>query len=401
MKDLLDDEFNIASTPCTDDERKLYTSNVSSILYKYLKTGGKDIEYTYKEIATNCKIDWEAVIDKFKDSDNTGLFFNEFYKEYYPKIIKGKYIHINENNEIILISHNREMFFFLKGININLLTKLHESNPKKYNLIHKGTPYCFLGLFSLLTGYCEEAVAFMNSAVVEDKKYYNDWRKQPAMNSFTYGVRKILDEEIKMYNMRTNNSTQMAFSILEKIVIRLNERNYHSIVTTLYSFVFEKENIKRIIHIMSKHGGSIEPILMSLFKGSLVFESLLKTCYQEDTISRLLLNDKFLEKHFDTKNKDIYYNTLISNNVVVINSFKTFFADSLDSGICKLTNIYRNYNNVINDFIITARIRNTTAHSLNWDTVFNDVDNYETMYNHIINAIFFVLIKETDKIGSL
>jgi len=55
--------------------------------------------------------------------------------------------------------------------------------------------------------------------------------------------------------------------------------SHRSIVTALWTFILEGKERDRQLSIRSASGGTLEPFLTHLFKGGLIFESILKQSY--------------------------------------------------------------------------------------------------------------------------
>lgn len=150
-----------------------------------------------------------------------------------------------------------------------------------------------------------------------------------------------------------------------------------------------------MIELKGSNGGTVEPMILHLAKGTIILESLLKMKYSKVTLyedykdstntktktkkSKITLGDLLNSKEFNNK----YY----SNNNPTRYSFSIN-----DLNLISTESIFGNYSIMCNNFIIAAMIRNTSAHSINWKDSF--IKDYEIMYSHIIYAIFFIIVTE-------
>jgi hypothetical protein len=122
---------------------------------------------------------------------------------------------------------------------------------------------------------------------------------------------------------------------------------------------------------LGSKAGSIEPYLSHLFKGGLLFESILKGLYpnyKNETLNKIFKNIDF-QTDFGIKSVETR-STSLENIIFKINS------DDLQTS-----------------FNTISRLRNTTGHNLVWDNVFNE-SNYEKLFNQQMNAILYVISKK-------
>lgn len=138
----------------------------------------------------------------------------------------------------------------------------------------------------------------------------------------------------------------------------------------------EFEDREKELKFRSTEGGSIEPVLSYLFKGGLIFESLLKYLYPKKDNG---INDcKTLCDIFKTTN------------------FKSDFISGLSSSAKSLQEIVGGIsgNDLKTSFETTSKLRNTTGHNLVWDDVFNDANNFKLLFEQQVNAILFLVNKK-------
>lgn len=271
-----------------------------------------------------------------------------------------------------------------------LLSIIKNDNPEKYDKIHKGTPFYFLAWTAFDLKNYEKAVFYMDAAIVEDiRKDSVGWLGNPASQFLTLNhggnqaaaritehLIDTIEREISRFNKITETSDLNRQNFVEQFIKKLIEKKEnHSIVTALYSFILEFEERSRELNLRSKDGGSVEPALTYLFKGGLIFESLLKYLYPKkdnDTDECKTLGDIF--------------HTI---------AFKKDFFNGVDTSAESLQNIVKVVGtDVITAFSVTSKIRNTVGHNLVWDDVFNNPDNFKKLYQQQINAVFYLIQKK-------
>jgi hypothetical protein len=182
--------------------------------------------------------------------------------------------------------------------------------------------------------------------------------------------RDLINEEINKFNTVNRSSWVLENDFVDSFVKKIIKQNNTAIITTLYSFIFEKNDIIELIDLRGYHGGSTEPMIMHLFKGSLVFETLFKLDSSNSptlgTLIKNLFGTRFFEDYKCTKREIETYKDII--NYIKKDEFGFPYTA----------------------FCVTQKIRNLSAHDLNWENSFT-VENYESIYNQIIYAIFYVL----------
>lgn len=268
-----------------------------------------------------------------------------------------------------------------------LLLLLRTDDELKYETIHKGTPYYFLAWTAFDLKNYEKAVFYMDAAISEDKrKSPLDWLNNPASQFLTLNcngnqaavrITKHLNEKISLELMRLrgiNGNLQISIDdFVEKFVKSLvKQSKNHSIITAFYSYILEFEEREKELLLRSSHGGSIEPVLTYLFKGGLIFESLLKFLYPK-------------------KDNGDLCKTL--NDVFTTALFKSDFVPHVLSSASTLNDIVSSINNtdLITSFNTISQLRNTTGHNLVWDDVFSNYKNFELLYEQQVNAIFYLI----------
>jgi hypothetical protein len=291
-----------------------------------------------------------------------------------------------------------------------LLQLIQRTNPTKYLVIHKGTPFYFMGWLAFQTKSFEKGMFYMDAAVSEDirrtiesfrrtnhqdtrtdeqlhKTLMSEWSANESVKFFTLtttlhrSIQEVNDRlkskiefYISLYNSITGSSLTFQ-KFIDKFILKLAETgNTRSIITALYSFILELEEIQKILLLRGSGSGSLEPITTYLLKGGLLFESILKQKYplKADLTITKTIGDIATLQQFKTK----YSIPNISSSSTDLASI----ASSMGTGrSCKEV------------FDITAKIRNTTGHNLAWDDIFNNQTVFNDLVEHIILSILYIV----------
>lgn len=261
-----------------------------------------------------------------------------------------------------------------------LIDRLRKLDFSKFQKMHKGTPYYFLAWTAFDIEDYEKALFYSDAAIAEDIRIKDrGWKNTPIGMWFTLksgGSAARVEQRFINETNEVLESFRKDFSLsfsnkefIDKFVVPIMEdKSHRSIVTCLYGFILEYRSRKKMLELRSSEGGSIEPFLTHLFKGGLVFESILKLRYP------LLKTLNGLNGNPD---------------------FKKDFSVTIDTTAQTLSEIVRDSAN--NDeqaaFNTTVKLRNTTGHNLVWDDIFNDQLNYERLFKQEINAIFSIIYR--------
>lgn len=285
-----------------------------------------------------------------------------------------------------------------------LLEDLKNDDDEKYKIIHKGTPFYFLAWTAFLMGDYEKSVFYMDAAISEDKKNLpDDWKKYPAGKSLTlsdvaYQLAKIITQELTeqlntqfdRFNKipeRRNKKKLTIKKLVNKFVMPLMENpEARSIITAFYSFISEYNDRLTMNRLRSEHGGSIEPFLMHLFKGGLIFESLIRLENPNVTIAKKrkrvkpsTIGEFFYSGRFNKKYalKDIDKDR--NKSLRTLKEILTY---------CK------NQSGPTKAFITVNKLRNFTGHTLARTDEFRDPEDYSHLYHQAVNALFYVIAKK-------
>jgi hypothetical protein len=174
-----------------------------------------------------------------------------------------------------------------------LLSILRDADPGKYDRIHKGTPFYFLAIAAYSSGDHERALAFMDGAVDEDHRIHgHDWRNVPSGMFFSLNpeprnqfgrhvVRRVTDVLSDQFGQVAALGGPVL--TMPTLITRLVEpaidgtRELRSVVTALFTFLLEYQSRADDLKVLPPAAGTGEAVYLHLFKGALLFETLLKT----------------------------------------------------------------------------------------------------------------------------
>lgn len=256
----------------------------------------------------------------------------------------------------------------------------------KYEAFHKGTPFFFLAWLSLDLKDYEKALFYMDAAVSEDiRANRSGWHDLPAANFLQLGlnhaarrttelIRNAISRELDRFNAVSGLTVIQVQDFVNRLYSRLgNDVEKRTIITAIYTFILEYEDRCLDLALRGSAGGSSEPFLVHLFKGGLIFESLLKELYPQvpanprtNTLGRVLRDRQFMTD---------------------------FSLTRVDTSASTLTDIYTSISadDLSSAFITSAKLRNTTGHNLCWDDVFNSPGVYQRFFEQEVNAILYLV----------
>lgn len=270
-----------------------------------------------------------------------------------------------------------------------LLLALYTEDPKRYKRLHKGTEFFYMAWLAYDMRNYEQAVYYMDAAISEDvRNFPHKWKTMPAswfffletppesvMPRTVQLIREGLRKEIARFNSISQLRPISMRDIIDKFVkVTIDKKS--TIVTAYYTFLLEYEERYDELLLRSDCGGSMEPHLLHLFKGGLIFESLLKAVYPlpgNRPDSRTLA--QIFKRH----------------------DFKRDFPATLNTAANSLSKITNDIGDGISmqvAFNTTARLRNTSGHNLMWDDVFTEPANYQRLFEQEMNAIFYIILKK-------
>lgn len=271
---------------------------------------------------------------------------------------------------------------------LDLLDFCKSKDKVAYDRIHKGTPFYWLGTAAFMVNDYETAAYFYDAAVSEDFKagarigssptpalrfvtLDNVSDRHAAKGLVDLTVRKI-EKSILLYARMSGCNPFSVSDLKSKFLIPATEKQeWRSLATAFVSFFLEWGYRIRMIGLRTDVGTN-EPFFMHLFKGCVLFESLLKvnpTCPVEgDTLGRMLKINKKKQPPIPTPLAE-----------------KIGFSP-VDGGRATFGGILQGlsgYDNTIQQtHELTYNIRNTVGHNLSWTENLNAED-----YNKLVEIV--------------
>ena len=278
--------------------------------------------------------------------------------------------------------NNREYLQVHERI-IPLLQNLKQLDPDAYTNIHKGVPFYFTAISSFFLHNYAEAVYFFDAAVSEDLQ--NDpGSRTPAImflemdgdpkNQAARRLSQIAEAKLQafvyQYNLLPAAIQTSISEIRTKFLSRAvgDRKEWRTLATSLISFLLEWEYLA-VLQSIRVADGTREPFFTHLFKGCVLFESLLKA------------NPSVLNPG-DTLGNIIVGNNGIKNRIGIHRNLTTRGPALVDV----LASLPRAANDIEGDIEIVARLRNTIGHNIGWTSPMTS-DEYVQLIGKIMNSI--------------
>lgn len=282
--------------------------------------------------------------------------------------------------------HNQQ-FLQAHERTIPLLQKLQHLDPDAYIRIHKGVPFYFTAISSFFLHNYAEAAYFFDAAVSEDLQNDQGARTPAIMflemdgdptNQAARQLSQIAGEKLQAF-IDQNNLIPAAIQtsipeIRAKFLSRAvgDRQEWRTLATSLISFLLEWEYLA-VLQSIRVADGTREPFFTHLFKGCVLFESLLKANPNEAVPEGQLGN--ILRGNVGVRNRlGIHRN---------INTAGPAFADVL-------ADLPNALNSIESDLEITARLRNTIGHNIGWTSPMSS-DEYVQLIGKIMNSILHTI----------
>ena len=274
------------------------------------------------------------------------------------------------------------------GQGLDLLNKCRWIDEKAYTEIHKGGAFYWLGIASFLVNEYEMAAFFFDASVSEDIRWGDDPKSpnpSPAMlfmrmddeqpnqaaRSLTGDAKARIDRALRFYNALPENSTNnMTIELLrERLFIPSlsdEHKNWRSLTSTLISFFLEWD-YRNLLFDIRIEPGTFEPFYVHLFKGCLLFESLLKENPvkkpppEQNSLHKVLT---FLHKKLDIKPNFNFNNKQLGDVLIELEKSD----DTLEQSI-----------------LLSGMTRNTLGHSLGWDIGLTKIQ-YQRLFHMIASS---------------
>lgn len=282
-----------------------------------------------------------------------------------------------------------------------LLKMLYREDPEKYRSLHKGTPFYYMSWLAFDFRDFEKALFYIDAAISEDIRAHqhtqtpNEWMQAPGSAILTFGntdqqvaqrtiisVKEYLLEQLNRFKGISGQNWTIEDFVHHFVHCLLRDNTKRTIVTAFYVFLLEFQDRLTQLQLRSSIGGSIAPCIGHLFRGALIFESLLKDCYPEITKSI----KKNPPKIKPEKLGDIFHSPEFSADFFRVDKTSSNSLQDIVAGITDET--------AETAFRTAGKLRNTTAHNLIWDDVFSVSDNYRKLFHQVVNAIFYLITKK-------
>jgi hypothetical protein len=172
---------------------------------------------------------------------------------------------------------------------LRLLSEIKRLAPNEYEQMPKGTPFYWLGIAAFLSHDFQTATFLFDAAVSEDLKHNPNKKDTPALltmqlnaenpNQAALQIVEVVVSKIKAavssYNGRGGSQSLTLTDVRRNFLSRATVLpRLRTLTTTFISFFFEWDYRAGLIEL--SEAGSREPFFTHLFRGCLLFESLLK-----------------------------------------------------------------------------------------------------------------------------
>ena len=279
----------------------------------------------------------------------------------------------------------------------SLLEILADHDINQFKAIHKGTAYYFMGWTAFQIEDYEKGVFYMDSGISEDIRKLGltdpkDFsRRTPGINfmlletgnqiaAVTAASLITLMEESFLEFSKLSGAQLDRHTFIDKFVIGSGlflDNTFRTVVTSLYSFVLEFDTRQRELKIRSSEGTSIEPFLTHLFKGCLVFETLLKLLPPGNRASTL-------RPAIDAHNRNLSIDTSLLPSHMTLEEVANYNIE-----LVKQKKPHQDIS-----FATAYGIRNTAGHKLAWPDVFQqEKDVYPKLYKAVLGACLWTIYK--------
>jgi hypothetical protein len=277
-----------------------------------------------------------------------------------------------------------------------------QTDPSEYEKLHKGTPFYYLGMAAFLSHDYQSATFFFDAAASEDFNVA-DSDQQPAhlflcldADNPRQAARQIverlvhkLEQTLGDYNERHDDAPLLVSEVrkyfLRPQMVKDAGKERRTLVTTFISFLAEWDHRLRMIEISG--AGSMEPFFTHLFRGCLLFESLLKweptgTVDKKATLGVLLNQTPWLTGCMNIRS-DLPTSCYDFDALLQSIRSKTTSIPDIETAI---------------EF--TAKTRNTLGHSLVWAVQLLDRETYDLLARNIatscLHAISTLYVRRND-----
>ena len=252
---------------------------------------------------------------------------------------------------------------------LDLLYRCYSIDKVAFSKIHKGSAYYWIGMAAWLMQNHELATLFFDAAVSEDIRaghnpvdnlspslrymLLDGESDQQAARDLVRANQAKMKELIDDYNTRLGRRPELPPLTIENVRERFLKKSIlpggealRSPASTLISFCMDWD-LRNILFDIKPILGTAEPFYLHLFKGCVLFESLLKGS---------LVNPPPIDCTLRNALQHLHVELGISNNITIGHTdFPTIIADLAKANESIQTAIE-----------FTGRVRNTLGHNLGW-----------------------------------
>jgi hypothetical protein len=280
----------------------------------------------------------------------------------------------------------------------HLLNSLKTNDEKRYQTIHKGTPYYFLGCAAFLCRDFEKALFYMDCALEEDRKLANTKPEdRPAgrwllldTDSHEHHARPLVIRirmafEQTLADIAALGGSRITLEEFRKNVVARaigGNAELRGAVTAFFSFLLEHEVRMAELSLSPVTGGSGEPFYLHLLKGAVLFETLLKTSVDGKRVLAVKKGKATLDDFI--KDRAIYQRLGFATPLQGLGG-RTF-----DDVLIKIASDTSSFNSM--SVRGTWAIRNTTGHSLSWPRRLTP-PQYKQVFQLVVGALTLVISK--------
>lgn len=267
---------------------------------------------------------------------------------------------------------------------LDILGAFHDAVPAAYPIEHKGTPFYIMGVAAFASRDYSTASLYFDAAVSEDIRTHGLNADKPALRFLRLTdpdtepkflghdiielLTGIVQELVGDYNARPGAQAISLDAIRTHFlgpIISSPDVHKRSLVTTFISFVAEWKYRARQIELIDV--GSREPFFTHMFRGCLLFESLLKEKHPQQPAPAKTTLGNYLQAN--------YTKLGIPNNLAIGG---VLFEDVITSLTTNMS---------IEGAIQTAgQFRNTLGHDIAWPTAALTQTSYDIAVTNIASA---------------
>ena len=301
-------------------------------------------------------------LETANNTDNVTRFWNDY----------------NENPHGLI--HARQ-FLLLRDRMFGLLEACKRIDADAFKNIHKGHPFYFIGITSYLLGDFQTGIYFFDAALTEDLKVGAEPKNKPkpstrflmlegdfvgqAAQELVKETQMKVERVLKYYNDELSKDSSIPEFTIEDLrnhfiypALISNDQGLRTLVTTFITYFIEWDSRNKYFALNVGQGTS-EPFFLHLFRGCVLFESLLTRNPEKAPKGKTLI----------MKINDLRDGYLKLNHI----QGKDF---SLDDVYAELL---ANEKSIFAAVKITAMARNTIGHDLGWNEHI-DREQYQKLY---------------------